>query len=137
MELSHLTKHVHLKQKILCSPTLQSYEAEKGINAPIHNATVIPPSSPPANIHSSPNQINSILHHDFLSLLSYSNTATDSASGDIHANMACNNKDDALIQSQMFNVPNTDKFIQCQKDEIEGLTKFDVMDIHHISDLPP
>jgi hypothetical protein len=51
--------------------------------------------------------------------------------------MACNNKKDILTQSQMFKAEDANNFIQQERDEIEGLTKFKVIDIHPISDLPP
>jgi hypothetical protein len=37
----------------------------------------------------------------------------------------------------MLKAPDAEHFIKCQKDEIAGLNKFDVMDIHNIKDLPP
>jgi hypothetical protein len=42
-----------------------------------------------------------------------------------------------LTQSQMLEMDEALSFITCQKDEIAGLQKFDVMDIHPIADLPP
>jgi hypothetical protein len=47
------------------------------------------------------------------------------------------NKEDILTQSQMLKTTDRNKFIDCQQSEIAGLKKFDVMDIHPISDLPP
>jgi hypothetical protein len=41
------------------------------------------------------------------------------------------------MQSQMFRTTDKAAFIGSQKTEIEGLQKFVVMDLHHISDLPP
>ena len=37
----------------------------------------------------------------------------------------------------MFKTVDKNAFIESQKTEIKGLRKFDVMDLHHISDLPP
>ncbi len=37
----------------------------------------------------------------------------------------------------MLKTPDCDQFIASQKSEIAGLKKFDVMDIHPISDHPP
>ncbi len=50
---------------------------------------------------------------------------------------AASNKEDILMQSQMFRTTDKAAFIGSQKTEIEGLQKFVVMDLHHISDLPP
>jgi hypothetical protein len=124
-------------QEIPCSPTFQSYTAERGINAHVYTATIIPPLSTSSPTPSSSNTDEPSIPLDFLSLLSYSININDSSPCDYHATMACNNKEDILTQSQMFHAPDSEDFIQCQKDEIAGLKKFDVMDIHHISELPP
>jgi hypothetical protein len=50
---------------------------------------------------------------------------------------ACNNKEDILMQSQMFKASDAEYFIKCQMDEIARLTKFDVMEIYKIANLPP
>jgi hypothetical protein len=50
---------------------------------------------------------------------------------------ASNNKEGILTQSQMFNANDSPAFATCQRDEIAGLQKFDVMDVEHISNLPP
>lgn len=47
----------------------------------------------------------------------------------------CNNKEDILTQSQMFKATYCPNFIACQHDKINGIKKFDVMDIKHISTL--
>jgi hypothetical protein len=124
-------------QEIPCSSTFQSYTAEQGINAHVYTATIIPSSLSPSPTLSSSNTDEPSIPHDFLSLLSYSININDSSPCGYHATMACNNKEDILTQSQMFHAPDSEDFIRCQKDEIAGLEKFDVMDIHHISDLPP
>jgi hypothetical protein len=46
------------------------------------------------------------------------------------------NWEDVLTQSQMLKTPDKEDFIKSQKAEIDGLLKFDVIDIHHISSLP-
>jgi hypothetical protein len=50
---------------------------------------------------------------------------------------SASNKEDVLTQSQMLKAADSAQFIASQQSEIDGLTKFDVMDIDHISSLPP
>jgi hypothetical protein len=56
---------------------------------------------------------------------------------DIQANLAVNNKDDTLTQSQMFKATDAEAFLTVQEPEIRGLEKMGVFQYEHISTLPP
>jgi hypothetical protein len=72
----------------------------------------------------------------FISLLTYN---TDPTTLPIQpcANLTFDNKNDILTQSQMLKADDSIKFIEFQKDEINGLIDLDIMDVKHISSLPP
>lgn len=71
-----------------------------------------------------------------LTLLSYAHLAHAEVAPELLQVMS-SNKEDILTQSQMLKTEDKAKFIESQKAEIEGLLKFDVMDIHPIAQLPP
>jgi hypothetical protein len=135
-ELLHGVAKPNLEE-IMCSSAFQAYKETYGIHAHIYTATMASDASTIQPVASSASSPESIPCEDFVSLLSYSNPNSAPDPAVLSVNMACNNKDDILTQSQMFKASNAEQFIKCQKDEIAGLTKFDVMDIHHIMDLPP
>jgi hypothetical protein len=68
-------------------------------------------------------------------LLSYAHLVTLYPSKQSLLSVA-SNKEDVLTQSQMLKASDSQCFIQSQNNEIAGLEKFDVMDIHPISSLP-
>jgi len=74
--------------------------------------------------------------HIPVSLLSYAHIAQTQLSTPASTSVATN-KEDILTQSQMLKTSDREEFIASQTTEISGLHKFDVMDIHHISKLPP
>jgi hypothetical protein len=123
----------------LGSINFKHYAASKGIEPIIYKAHMdVPESStpsPPLPAVSMDESHN--LSYTFTSLLSYASTTSDIAYNSPAAYTACNNKEDILTQSQMFKATDAAEFIKCQKDEIDGLTKFNVMEIHKIADLPP
>jgi hypothetical protein len=53
------------------------------------------------------------------------------------ATTLASNKEDILSQSQMLKTTDRDAFIKSQIKEIDGLHKFDVMDLNPIAKLPP
>ncbi len=114
-----------------CSALFTQLKASLGIQADVF--TAISASSPSTD--NNPNTDDPVIDESPISLLTYatenlaaSNISTDSTT--------CNNKEDILTQSQMFKASDSSEFIACQRDEIKGLQKFDVMDIEHISKLP-
>jgi hypothetical protein len=72
---------------------------------------------------------------NFISLLTYSHLP-ETRPYHPTAFHASNNKEDTLTQSQMLKTSDSASFIECQRAEIEGLRKFDVMDIKKMADLP-
>ncbi len=113
-----------------CSALFTQIKALLGIQADVY--TAISDSSLPTDNILQPND--PVLDNTPISLLTYdtadlANTDTPTES------TTCNNKEDILTQSQMFKANDSTEFIACQRDEIKGLQKFDVMDIEHISQL--
>jgi hypothetical protein len=98
---------------------------------PIHHFPIsLPvPESPPKVTLETPCSDN------FISLLTYSHLP-ETLSYHPTAFHACNNKEDTLTQSQILKTSDSASFIECQRAEIEGLQKFDVMDIEKMADLP-
>ncbi len=116
-----------------CSHNFQQYKHDNGIAAEIYtacSATIIQELTL-TNADDTPDDI-----HSFISLLTYHHFSSQD-SYEPFAFMSCNNKEDILTQSQMQTASDSDKFITSQWTELEGLLKFDVMEIHHISELPP
>jgi hypothetical protein len=79
--------------------------------------------------------IESLCPDNFISLLSY-NHLSETLSYHPTAFHACNNKEDTLTQSRMLKTSDSAAIIKCQRAEIAGLQKFDVMDIKSINNLP-
>jgi hypothetical protein len=121
---------VQLYHAHTCSVEFDQYKKDMGVDAVVYTATT--PEQPRPESNSEPY----ILAHDFISLLTFP-ANPESISYNPIASNACNNKEDILTQSQMFKAEDASKFIACQEDEINGLQKFDVMDICPISSLPP
>jgi hypothetical protein len=90
----------------------------------------------PSDPHSSQYEFDSSSSNCTLNPLSYAHIAQPGSLDTVSEN-AASNKEDILMQSQMFRTTDKAAFIGSQKTEIEGLQKFVVMDLHHISDLPP
>ncbi len=119
---------VNLYHAHTCSLEFEQYKQTMGIEAAVYTAsTMIKPANGVTSIQPL---------HDFISLLTYPTNPETLPYNAIVLN-ACNNKEDILTQSQMFKADDAAKFIECQADEINGLRKFDVMDICPISSLPP
>lgn len=72
----------------------------------------------------------------FISLLTHSADPSSLPSFPV-ANMAYDNKNNILTQSLMLKTEDSDKFFACQPDEIKGLYDPDIIEIRHISNLPP
>jgi hypothetical protein len=124
---------LHLKlnriQAHHCSTEFSSWKTTTDINADVYHVPPSPQTSqtplvPPA------------LQHDFVSLLTYQESPLTSSYHPMSFTASPTNED-ILTQSQMFKAEDSQEFISCQQAEINGLRKFDVMDIHHISTLPP
>ncbi len=71
------------------------------------------------------------------SLHSYSMTLPDTEMQPPTAHLACNSMNDILTQSQMLKTEGAVHFVKLQQEEIAGLMKVDVMDVHHIDNLQP
>ncbi len=104
-----------------------------GIQAEVYTALRAETSSSPSPLTESDTPIND----GFTSLLTYQTESFVPEEPTYVTFNACNNKEDILTQSQMFKADDSTDFIACQRDEIEGLKKFDVMNVEHISQLPP
>jgi hypothetical protein len=120
--------HVQVFHAHKCSLEFEQYKKTMGIDAAVYTAQLPVESAPePTTIE---------IPDDFISLLTFPSNP-DTISYNPIALHACSNKEDILTQSQMFKAEDTSKFIECQEAEIEGLQKFDVMDVCPISSLPP
>jgi hypothetical protein len=126
------TTRINLVQKP-CSAPFQALKATLGIQAEVYTALKAETSSSISPLTESDTPIND----GFTSLLTYQTESFVPKEPTYVAFNACNNKEDILTQSQMFKADDNTDFIACQRDEIEGLKKFVVMNVEHISQLPP
>jgi hypothetical protein len=106
------------------------WKRKHGISAHVHNVQ-------------NPSAATSLLPEDILPFqndsidlqhLSYAHIAASAVAESAH--MLASNNDDILTQIQILKTSDKEHFIMSQKGEIEGLLKFDVMDIHPIASLP-
>lgn len=112
-----------------CSADLSSWKTNKGVAADVYHV-------PKRHHDSVTSLIPDTIPNDFVSLLTYQDSPL-SLSYHPMTFAASPTNEDILTQSQMFKAPDSEEFINCQKAEIEGIRKFDVIDIRHISTLPP
>jgi hypothetical protein len=127
--ISPLTPHKHKVQLYHahhCSVEFKQYKKNTGVEAVVYTVTI--PEQPEPDTRPDPSP-------DLVSLLTFPANPESLSYNPIAFN-ACNNKEDILTQSQMFKAEDASKFIECQEDEINGLRKFDVMDVCPISSLP-
>jgi hypothetical protein len=111
-----------------CSIDLSSWKETTGVAADVYHV-------PSPSIHSSPSSDSPTPQHDFISLLTYHDSFFSRSYHSISF-VATPTNEDILTQSQMLKATDSQEFINCLKAEIDGLRKFDVMDIHHTSTLP-
>jgi hypothetical protein len=123
------TKHYINLHALLCSDDLTLYKKENGIHADVYTTT----STKQPQASSLPQQPTT---SDLFSLLTYTDIP-DAAPSTPTTTMALDPKNDTLTQSQMLKADDCDKFVASQVDEINGLSDLDIMDIKHISKLPP
>jgi hypothetical protein len=136
--LSQRPKKLNLVKAYLSTLAMRQWQDEHGIDASVYRVTDPTVSSPSDNASTSVFSELSEPHAEFLDLLllSYVHLVqTEVAPEPLH--VMSSNKEDILTQCQMLKTEDKAKFIESQKAEIEGLLKFDVMDIHPISKLPP
>jgi hypothetical protein len=114
-----------------CSLPFQELKASLGINAEVYTAQRALTS--PSDMNH--NDTSETMPDNFVSLLTYDILSHTLPLCPLAFN-ACNNKEDILTQSQMLKTEHSADFIACQRNEIDGLQKFKVMDIEHISNLP-
>lgn len=106
------------------------WKRKHGISAHVHNV-----QNPAAATSLLPEDILPIQNESIdLQPLSYAHIAVSAVAEGAH--MLVSNNEDILTQSQMLKTSDKEHFITSQKGEIEGLLKFDVMDIHPIASLP-
>jgi hypothetical protein len=123
-ETSDALPYINL-HKMACSAILHDYQTLHGLNANVFTASssaVIPELPLPFAQHISSSNI---LAH---TALVDAEEILPTESG---------NKTDILTQGQMFKAPDAQKFIQCQKDEMDKLHDMDIMDVLPIESLPP
>jgi hypothetical protein len=115
-----------------CSLSLCTWQDANGIDAAVHHVR-----DPQAhNLLTDLCSSEFIVSNSALSLLSYAHLAETASMLDSQDSMG-SNKEDILAQSQMLKTEDRQEFIKYQQSEIDGLCKFDVMDILSIKDLPP
>jgi hypothetical protein len=114
-----------------CSAHLSAWKQQMGINAEVHH--VLGPHCPPDM-----NDMTCRRNQDLVPMtpLSYAHLAAIPDENTIHPPPTASNREDILTQSQMLKTSDKHDFIHSQKAEIEGLEKFDVMNIHPMASLP-
>jgi hypothetical protein len=116
---------------VACSAALRAYQRASGINAHVYTAhTTRHHSAPPAPI----DPLSTALQLDS-HLFTYFAEAPLPPAGSISATEG-DNKNDILTQGQMLRAPDKDKFVQCQRDEMQSLKDLDIMDVLPMSQLP-
>ena len=123
-ETSDALPYINL-HKMACSAILHDYQTLHGLNANVFTASssaVIPELPLPFAQHVSSSNI--LAHTALVDAEEILPTESD-------------NKTDILTQGQMFKAPDAQKFIQCQKDEMDTLHDMDIMDVLPIESLPP
>jgi hypothetical protein len=119
-----------------CSADLQHYQTVHGLHVNVYTTHLSQPS-----VASVQSVSLSLVHSDSDPIsdhiLAYAMPAVLPTASDAVSAMLGDNKADTLTQSQMFKAPDRAKFISCQADEIKSLYDLDIMDVHHISELPP
>jgi hypothetical protein len=118
---------LNLVQVNNCSLTLQAWKDTNGVNATVYHI--------PQDTWNNADDSNILSPGNPSILLFYAHLVTLDPSKQSQPNVA-SNKEDVLTQFQMLKASDSQCFIQSQSDEIAGLEKFDVMDIHPISSLP-
>lgn len=114
-----------------CNKEFTEWKQHNDINATVHHVL-----HPLATLSCTPMDLSDALLDNLptLNLLSYAHVATTASN--LEPSIANSNREVILMQSQMLKMPDRDSFIQSQKTEIEGLLKFDVIDIHPMQSLP-
>jgi len=115
-----------------CSLSLRQWQDANGVDAAVYNVR----DSQTTSLLNDLCSLESFVPNSALSLLSYAHLAEINSVPDSQDSMG-SNKEDILTQSHMLKTEDKQEFIKCQRNEIEGLRKFDVMDILSIKDLPP
>jgi len=118
---------LNLVQVNNCSLTLQAWKDANGVNATVYHIA--------QDTWNNADDSNILRPENPSILLSYAHLVTLDPSKQSPPSVA-SNKEDVLTQSQMLKASDSQCFIQSQNDEIAGLEKFYVMDIHPISSLP-
>jgi hypothetical protein len=124
------TVKYNMVQVHTCSTELHQWKNDNGISADVYQL-IDPKSSEqlPLSLPLSDSQSPIC----FLSYTYIAQTPDESSPPSAIAS----NKEDTLMQSQMLKTLDKDAFIKSQVTKIDGLQKFDVMDLHLIAHLPP
>jgi hypothetical protein len=113
-----------------CSTELNQWKQQNGINANVYCL-----DDPTANV-SYPLLLSPDANQPPVCFLSYAHVAQSEEMNPTAATQA-SNKEDILTQSQMLKANDRNAFLESQIKEIDGLHKFDVMDLNPIAKLPP
>lgn len=119
-----------------CSINFQQWADWCGIGSNIFTAVLPCVASADSKTLAPEVQPDAHSQYTFSSLLSYSMSLSEIEIQSPTAYLAWNNANDILTQSPMLKTEDAEQFIQSRQDEITGLNKFEVIDIHHISELP-
>jgi hypothetical protein len=113
-----------------CSMELNQWKQQNGINVNVYCL-----DDPTANV-SYPLLLSPDANQPPVCFLSYAHVAQSEETNPTAATEA-SNKEDILTQSQMLKANDRNAFLESQIKEIDGLHKFDVMDLNPIAKLPP
>jgi hypothetical protein len=125
------TPYINLRP-VACTAELLAYQQQHDLNVNVYTAH----ASTPASASHSPVSVvdaTSLLGDNILSYVA----ATTLPSPKPISSTEGDNKSDTLTQGRMLRVPDRDKFVHCQQDEMTSLTDLDIMDILPIKSLPP